>query len=366
MSNIPKPANKHSDLLQKIKEYIIPILSFVLSVITFFVGKWTEVQNFNLEREKLQKQQSNIERELQLKTVEIQNLQDQNQRELQYKYVELLTQNLDEQNLVKAELVIHLIENPSVKASFARITQDLVDQLPADKETRNSLKANFANVTFDARAKIEQDKSIVSEVIERQFVADKELTTSQVQTLAKYDEEEMLAQTSRRDLYQKLMKLLNQIRNQQQITSVQSQEYVQLHLEILNKYADESLKESMTKLFEVRKDSMVGAATKGAIDEVILQLQNNLSKTMWCKANYFVNWRNITCSVLEVNKEEGYVRVDLINLETDAILLKDVKLEVGKPKMIQSLKASVELVKIDKAGKNFLKPAGYFKFSVQP
>ena len=115
--------------------------------------------------------------------------------------------------------------------------------------------------------------------------------------------------------------------------------------------------------YDTRKDLNVGPKTKRLIDNVTNILQNEISKSMWCKEGYYIKWKNLRCSVVDLNTRKKHLVINLFDIENDKILYKNITLKEGEIKLIDNLNIQVKLEKIDNAGKNIFTKAGYFKFT---
>lgn len=345
--------------LQNIKEYYIPVISIVLAIGSFFTGRWYENETLKLEREKLLTEQVTFQQELE-------RLKSEHQKDLQFKYIELLSENFNEETFYKAEIIIHLIEDPQVRIKFSNYTQKLIKKKDngMKDETANNLKGSFANTSYQARKEIEKESDKRSNfIIQKAEQKESQMSKSDSITLVKLDEAEQEKNESKFNTYKSFIKLLSDIKTQSSFNEEQMNEYLEFHVLILNMYADDNLKTLMDNLFEARNDGIVGQKTNYLIDEIIATLNNELSQTLWCKAGYFINWNDVMCSVTNVSPSEGTVTLNLIDSKSKEIIVEDLTIKEKETKKIDVLNFSIHLTKIDNAGKNVFKKAAFFKFT---
>ena len=237
-------------LLKQIREHIIPIISILLAIASFFSGRWIESENFKLDREKFNAQQENYDREIDQKTQEIIRLKDQHQKDLQFKYVDLLTQNLNVENLFKAEIIIHLIEDPEVQTKFSSFTQNILSKNKnINAQTKKVIRGNLANTSYNARVQIENMNNIQADsIISKSIKNPNKISSADTVLLEKFDKKENNVINSKYSVYQEFLTLLKQFKNESKITNEQLTKYIDLHVEIINTYADAHLKNLMDEL----------------------------------------------------------------------------------------------------------------------
>lgn len=345
--------------LEKFKEYIIPIITILLSVGSFFTGRWVEKEQLELQKEDLLVKKVTFEQELA-------RLKDEHQKDLQFKYIELLSKNLDEETFFKAEIIIHLIEDPEVRIKFSNYTQKLIKQKDQNigKENIIGLKESFASTSYEARKEIEkEDDQKSNDIIKRAEKEKTHISKSDSLTLERIDKKEQAKNESKFNTYKSFISLLNKMEDQGTIEEDQLNKYVALHIEILNKYADENLKVLMDDLFDSNKDKVMGQKTHSLIEEISKTMNDELSQTLWCKSGYYILWKDVKCTVVDVQPSKGVVIIDLIDTKSKKVIRENLVIKENESIPIDELGFSIHLTKIDSAGKNIFKKAGFFTFS---
>ena len=327
--------------------YILPLLTITLPVVTFFAG-----QHWQKER---------LNKELVAKWDEILKLEEQHQKDLQFKYIELVAEHFDEKNLIKAKLIIDVIEDEKVKISFAQLADELLKDNDDKSDSLTEYRNVLANTVFEARKNLKRQEENIYNALEGKS-ENKKLTPRDSAKLQSSDKQEIIIQNSRFEVYSQFARLLNDFNNKQQVTPEEKKQYLDLHVQITKRFANESLKPELDDLFSALKSNHLDSISKKRITKVIKIIESELNATLWCKEGYFISWKNLRCYVSDL--KDDYVFVRISDNKTNKFI-EELKMTRGQSDTfdISTGKVALQLDKIDKAGRNFLTKAGYFKFS---
>lgn len=351
---------------KKSNDFIVPIISILFAVASFFTGRYYENQIYtkdydalNFENEQLKKERDSFRKKIKFLT-------DEDQRNLQLKYIDLLSENLEKARLFKADLLIHLIEDPEVRLKYSNYTQSLVRSDIKDKKNIESieLKGRFANTSYESRKEIERtNDNIIKIAKSKHNDANLSLTASDSLALEKFDKIEQEKLETKYNVYTEFISTLESLTKWYVLNNMQIEDYLGFHAKILEQYANDELRMKMNELFEVTKNGLIEKQTKESIEEVTEILNNELNNKLWCKAGSYILWKNIKCSVVKVLPSENKVILNLIDTENNKTIRDNIELKEKENIKIEELHATLVLTKIDYAGKNFLNKAGYFKLT---
>lgn len=345
-------------------DFIIPIISILFAVASFFTGRFYEYRTYESEYRMLELEKETLKTELQTFEKRLNYQTDQEQKEIQLKYIELLSESSEKERLFKADLLINLIEDPQTRIKFSNYTQSIIKTDARDKENGRiiELKGRFANTSFEARKEIENENDKTTDFIKAKTANGKvQVSKSDSIILDNFDKIEQNKIETKYNVYTEFISFLDRIKRWYILNNNQIDDYLTFHAMILENYANTNLKVKMNEVFEATLDRTLDKDTKKTIDELISTLENELNEKLWVKAGHSILWEDVKCKVVNVLPSEKKVFINLVDTENNSIIKENFELKEKEKVKIEEINATLELVKIDNAGKNFLNKAGYFK-----